>query len=39
MDAVLMADKINTAIFDSHIHGNGNNGFPTTSPLAFFVGV
>jgi hypothetical protein len=39
MDAVLMADKINTGIFNSHIHGNGNNGLPTTSPMALFVGV
>jgi hypothetical protein len=39
MDAVLMSDKINTAIFDTHIHGNGNNGFPTTNPFTPFVGV
>jgi len=39
MDAVLMADKINTPIFNSHIHGNGNNGLPTTSPMSLFVGV
>lgn len=39
MDAVLMADKINTAIFDAHIHNNGNNGFPTTNPVTPFAGV
>jgi len=39
MDAVLMSDKINSTIFNTHIHGNGNNGFPTTLPLSLFVGV
>lgn len=39
MDAVLMSDKINTAIFDAHQHGNGNNGLPTTNPITFFAGV
>ena len=39
MDAVLMSDKINSTIFNTHIHGNGNSGFPTTLPLSLFVGV
>jgi hypothetical protein len=39
MDAVLMSDTINSAIFNAHLHGNGNMGAPTTSPLALFVGV
>ena len=39
LDAVLMADKINSAIFDTHIHGNGNNGTPTTSPFSAFEGL
>ena len=39
MDAVLMSDKMNTAIFDAHMHGNGNMGSPTTMPLTPFVGV
>jgi hypothetical protein len=39
MDAVLMSDKINTTIFDSHVHGNGNMGSPTTMPLTPFAGV
>lgn len=39
MDAVLMSDKINTSIFNTHIHGNGNNGTPTTMPMTPFAGV
>ena len=39
MDAVLMSDKINSTIFNSHIHGNGNNGTPTTMPITQFAGV
>ena len=33
MDAVLMSDQVNSAIFDAHMHGNGNMGAPTTSPI------
>jgi hypothetical protein len=33
MDAVLMSDQVNSAIYNSHIHGNGNMGAPTTSPI------
>lgn len=34
MDAVLMSDQVNSAIYDSHIHGNGNMGAPTTPPIS-----
>jgi len=33
MDAVLMSDQVNSAIYGSHIHGNGNMGAPTTPPI------
>ena len=33
MDAVLMSDQVNSAIYASHIHGNGNFGSPTTPPI------
>jgi len=39
MDAVLMSDKINSSIFNTHIHGNGNNGTPTTMSITQFAGV
>ena len=38
MDAVLMSDVINSAIFGSHVH-IGNRGFPTSPPLTPFLGV
>jgi hypothetical protein len=34
MKSILMSDQINSAIFDSHIHGNGNMGTPTTMPIS-----
>lgn len=39
MDAVLMADQVNSAIFDTHFHGNGNMGAPTTNPIGTFVSI
>ena len=33
------SDVINNKVFDAHIHGNGNNGSPTTPPFTPFVGV
>jgi len=38
MDAVLMSDVINSNIFNYHQH-IGNKGYPTSSPLANFVGI
>lgn len=34
MKSILMSDQINTSIYNTHIHGNGNNGTPTTMPLS-----
>jgi hypothetical protein len=34
MDAVLMADQVNSQIFNTHFHGNGNMGSPTTNPIS-----
>jgi hypothetical protein len=39
LDAVIMADKINSAIFDAHFHNNGNNGTPTTPSVTQFLGI
>lgn len=33
MDAVLMSDQVNSAIYDSHIHGTTAPGAPTTPPI------
>ena len=34
LKSILMSDQINSAVFNTHIHGNGNNGSPTTSPAS-----
>ena len=34
MKSILMSDEINSAIFESHFHGNGNMGSPTTMPIS-----
>jgi len=34
MKSILMSDEINSAIFDTHFHGNGNWGSPTTMPIS-----
>jgi hypothetical protein len=38
LDAVLMADKVNSSIFNAHIHPNGNQGAPTGTPVTPFNG-
>lgn len=38
MKAVLMTDRVNQTIYDTHIHGNGNMGAPTTMPFTKFAG-